>query len=36
MINAGVVDGVRAVELAAAAYESLEKGETVEVKRCQG
>lgn len=34
--GAGVVDGVRAVELACAAYESVKRGETVEVKRCEG
>ena len=33
MINANAVDGVRAVELAIAAYESLEKGTTVKVNR---
>lgn len=36
LIGAGVVDGVRTIELAYAAYDSLKEGKTVTVKRCEG
>ena len=36
LIGAGVVDGVRTIELAYAAYDSLKAGQTVQVKRCEG
>lgn len=36
LVGAGVVDGVRTIELAYAAYDSLREGKTLAVKRCKG
>lgn len=36
LIGAGVVDGIRTIELAYAAYDSLKEGKTAAVSRCEG